>query len=154
MPGLSGLIQRPKFDHWLLGSYPSSIKATCYTAVALRLQLAVLSPIHRRLLSSSGVMLSLGLLLIAYIDRNSSLLSTCVIIDCMERRCFNYVDIRSEANESYASIWSTISIISIDSNPEDTGTNYIEKEWTPRNWIAHLYLSTVADFFFGWQKNI
>ena len=26
MPGLSGLIQRPNFDHWLLGRYPSSIK--------------------------------------------------------------------------------------------------------------------------------
>ena len=29
---MSGLIQRPKFDHWLLGSYPSSIKATWYNA--------------------------------------------------------------------------------------------------------------------------
>ena len=33
MPGLSGVTRTPKSNHWLLGSYPSSIKATWYTAV-------------------------------------------------------------------------------------------------------------------------
>ena len=51
-------------------------------------------------------------------------MSKCVIIDCMERRFIICVNIRLKATGSYASSWSEISIISIDSNPEDNEQNY------------------------------
>ena len=94
-----------------------------WLVVALMVQSDVWSPIHRQLLSSSGVMLSWHLLFIAETDRNSSLSSTFVIIYYMEKIFLNFVDISSEATGSYALSWPTTSIISIDSNPEDTKIN-------------------------------
>ena len=70
--------------------------------VALRVRAAVLNQVHRRLMSSSGVVISCHLLSIAEIDRNSSLPSACVIIDCMERILLNYIEIISETTGSYA----------------------------------------------------
>ena len=91
--------------------------------VYLRVQSDILSPIHRRLMGFSRVMISWRLLLIAEIDWNSSLSSTCLIIDFIERIFINCVDIISEATGLYASSFSTTSIISIDSKPEDTEQN-------------------------------
>ena len=70
--------------------------------VALRVRAAVLNQVHRRLMSSSGVVISCHLLSIAEIDRNSSLPSACVIIDCMERILLNYIEVISETTVSYA----------------------------------------------------
>ena len=59
-------------------------------------------------------MVSWNLILISEIDQNSSLPSTCVIFDYMDRILLNCIYISSDVTGSYESSFSTISIISIN----------------------------------------